>query len=101
MLGGIFFEIVFPDKFNLFSLLAYLVMGLIFVFVPQHLFSSMPIGVMALVLTGVALYLSGVVFYMWQLGSYHHAAWHLFVLFGVVCPFAAMFQRVISFSRLQ
>lgn len=94
VLAGIFFEIVFPDKFNLFSLLAYLVMGLIFLFVPQHFFSSMPGGVMALVLAGVALYIFGVVFYVWQRWSYHHAAWHLFVLGGGVCHFAALLQTV-------
>src|SRR3954465_7431453 len=55
-LGGIFFEIFLTDRFNIFSVFVYLIMGLIFVFVPEHFFSSMPQGIMLLVLGGCALY---------------------------------------------
>ena len=34
VLAGIFFEILFPGKFNIISVIFYLIMGLIFVFVP-------------------------------------------------------------------
>lgn len=59
--AGIFFEIVFPGKFNLFCLAAYMAMGLIFLGVPEHSFSSMPAAVMALVLVGAGLYIFSVV----------------------------------------
>ncbi len=94
VLAGIFFEILLPDKFNLVSVLFYLVMGLIFVFVPHHFFSSMPRGIMWLVLIGVALYFFGVIFYVWQRWSYHHAVWHSFVLTGGVCHFIAVLMSV-------
>lgn len=94
VLAGIFFEIFFPDKYNIFSLVSYLLMGLIFIFVPHHFFASMPYGVAALVLIGVALYISGVTFYVWQKWSYHHALWHLFVLGGGICHFVAMLETV-------
>ena len=38
VLAGIFFEILFPGKFNIISVIFYLIMGLIFVFVPYHFF---------------------------------------------------------------
>lgn len=94
VLAGIFFEVFFPDKYNIFSLISYLLMGLIFVFVPHHFFASMPRGVMALVITGVVLYISGVTFYVWQKWSYHHALWHLFVLCGGICHFIAVLETV-------
>jgi hemolysin III len=94
VLAGIFFEIFFPNKFNIFSVIAYLIMGLIFIFVPNHFFSSMPMGVILLVLTGVSLYCFGVIFYLWQKWTYHHAIWHFFVLGGSVCHFAALLQTV-------
>lgn len=94
VLGGIFFELFFPDKFNLMSVLFYLLMGLIFVFVPNHFFAGMPAGVMTLVLTGIGLYIFGVVFYVWQKWRFHHAIWHFFVLSGGICHFAAMLETV-------
>lgn len=94
VLAGIFFEILLPDKFNLVSVLFYLFMGLIFVFVPHHFFSSMPQGIMWLVLSGVALYFFGVIFYVWQRWAYHHAVWHSFVLAGSICHFIAVLLSV-------
>ncbi|MEP6846292.1 MAG: hemolysin III family protein [Panacibacter sp.] len=94
VLAGIFFEIFFPGKFNIFPVIVYLIMGLIFIFVPHHFFSSMPEGIMLLVLTGVALYFFGVIFYLWQKWPYHHAIWHSFVLCGGICHFVAMLQTV-------
>lgn len=94
VLAGIFFEVFFPGKFNIYSVIFYLVMGLIFVFVPQHFFASMPPVVILLVLTGVALYCFGVIFYVWQKWPYHHAIWHFFVLGGGVCHFIAILQSV-------
>lgn len=94
VLGGIFFEIFFPGKFNIMSVIFYLIMGLIFVFVPGHFFSSMPAGIMLLVLCGVAMYCFGVIFYVWQKWTFHHAIWHFFVLGGGVLHFVAMLQTV-------
>lgn len=94
VVAGIFFEIFFPDKFNIYSVGFYLVMGLIFLFAPNHFFGSMPIGITLLILSGVALYIFGVIFYVWQKWSYHHAIWHLFVLAGGICHFTAMLQTL-------
>jgi len=94
VLAGIFFEILFPGKFNIISVIFYLIMGLIFVFVPYHFFSSMPTGIILLILCGVAMYCFGVIFYVWQKWAYHHAIWHCFVLCGGVCHFIAMLQTV-------
>jgi hemolysin III len=94
VVAGILFEIFFPDKFNTFSVVFYLIMGLIFIFVPNHFFSSMPHAVVALVLAGVLLYCIGVIFYVWQKWNFHHALWHLFVLVAGICHFVAMLQTV-------
>ena len=92
--AGILFEIFFPDKFNTFSVIFYLIMGLIFIFVPNHFFASMPSVIAMLVLAGVALYCIGVIFYVWQKWNFHHAIWHLFVLVAGICHFIAMLQTV-------
>src|SRR6266498_3307657 len=93
-IGGILFECFLPKRSNIFSVIFYLIMGLIFLFVPEHFFASMPGGVTALVLAGIILYCSGVIFYLWQKWKYHHAIWHLFVLVGGICHYTAMLQTV-------
>ncbi len=46
----------------------------------------------SLVLLGVGglIYSLGVVFYLWRSLPYHNAIWHLFVLLGTACHFAAV-----------
>lgn len=92
--AGIAFEIFFPNKFNTFSVIFYLIMGLIFIFVPGHFFGSMPSAIVALVIAGVILYCVGVIFYLWQKWNFHHAIWHFFVLIAGICHFIAMLQTV-------
>lgn len=91
---GTFFEIFFPNKFNLFSTIFYLVMGWICVFVWGHFFSSMPPAIMYLIIAGMLIYSVGVIFYLWQKWTYHHAIWHTFVLIAGVCHYLAVLYTV-------
>jgi len=91
---GILFEVLFPDRFAVVSVLFYLFMGLVFLFVPTDFFAAMPQHVMRLIVTGVIFYLVGVIFYVWQKWTYHHAIWHLFVLTGSICHYMAIFYTV-------
>jgi hemolysin III len=43
---------------------------------------------------GGALYSVGVIFHVWRSLPYHNAIWHLFVLAGTACHFAAVTQAV-------
>jgi hemolysin III len=47
------------------------------------------------VAAGGFCYTAGAVFYAWRGFRYHHAVWHLFVLAGSACHFAAVFKYVI------
>jgi len=91
---GILFESLLPKRSNIFSVIFYLVMGLIFLFVPNHFFASMPPGIITLVIGGVILYCLGVIFYLWHKWKYHHAIWHIFVLTAGICHYIAMLQTV-------
>jgi channel protein (hemolysin III family) len=42
------------------------------------------------ILIGAALYLMGVVFYLWKKYRYNHAVWHFFVLAAAVCHYVAI-----------
>jgi hemolysin III len=84
---GILIESFLPKRSSIFSVIFYLAMGLIFLFVPEHFFASMPPDVIILILGGVILYCFGVIFYLWHKWKDHHAVWHVFV-------YAAMLQTV-------
>ena len=43
---------------------------------------------------GGFFYTAGVPFYVWKSKRYTHAVWHLFVLGGVACHFAAVLSVV-------
>jgi hemolysin III len=91
---GVFFELYLVNKYFYISLIIYLLMGWMFVFVLNKFFASMPTSVITFILTGVAFYSIGVVFYIWKKWRYHHAIWHLFVLFASICHYLAVLETV-------
>ena len=46
------------------------------------------------IVAGGLIYTAGVPFYVWKSKRYTHAVWHLFVLGGVACHFAAVLSLV-------
>ena len=91
---GIYFEIQYPDKFRVISILFYLFMGMLFMFFPGNWLSAMPPQIETLVVGGVLLYIIGVIFYVWHKWKYHHAAWHLFVLSASICHYLAVLYTI-------
>jgi hemolysin III len=91
---GVILEACCVKKYVFISVLFYLLMGWMFIFVLKEFFATMPTIVITLILTGVALYSIGVVFYVWQKWRYHHAIWHLFVLFASICHYLAVFKTL-------
>jgi len=100
VLIGIFFEIFLPDKFNVLSIIFYVLMGLTFLFVPNHFFAYMPGKIISLFLFCAALYSIGIIFYLWQRWTYHHAVWHTFVLMGAFSHYIAILGIVSASSRI-
>jgi hemolysin III len=49
-----------------------------------------------MILIGAALYLMGVVFYLWKKYRYNHAVWHFFVLAAAICHYVAILLAVAS-----
>lgn len=90
VLAGIVFELYLIKKFLFLSVLFYLVMGWMFVFVSNEFFRLMPQQIINLILVGVFLYSFGVIFYVWKKWKYHHAIWHICVLAAAICHFAAV-----------
>ena len=62
----------------------------------QPLSQSVPINALLLLCLGGGLYSVGVVFHVWRSLPYQNAIWHLFVLAGTACHFAAVTQAVFA-----
>jgi hemolysin III len=96
---GILFKIIYGHRFELLSLIFYLLMGWIGVFAVKPILDAISFQGLFWMLLGGLFYSLGVFFYT---GSekypYFHAIWHVFVLLGSACHFFLILQYVIPFS---
>jgi hemolysin III len=74
----------------------YLGMGWLIVVAIKPLRESLSTTEIAWIAAGGLLYTGGVPFYVWKSRRFTHAVWHLFVLGGVACHFAAVLSLVSS-----
>jgi len=76
------------------SVALYLLMGWLAVVAIKPIFASLSGAEIAWLAAGGLAYTAGVPFYVWKSRRYTHAVWHLFVLGGVACHFAAVLSLV-------
>lgn len=91
---GIFHKIFFIGKWKIISTLIYIAMGLSFIAGGRVFFEEIPGLEMTMILVGGALYLIGVIFFLWKRYPYNHAIWHFFVLAAAVCHYVAILMAV-------
>lgn len=89
LIGGVF-KFFFAHKYNLIATLAYVGMGCMAFFIINPLFAALSSRSASWLTIGGLSYLIGVVFYLWKKLKYSHFIWHLFVLFGSVSHFLAV-----------
>lgn len=76
------------------SVALYLLMGWLVVIAIKPIFASLSGMEITWLAAGGLAYTAGVPFYVWKSRRYTHAVWHLFVLGGVACHFAAVLSLV-------
>jgi hemolysin III len=91
---GIFFKIFFTGRFEIISVIIYLLMGWILFAGGRRFFTVLPADVILFIAIGGALYSIGVVFYLWRGFKWSHAVWHFFVLAAAVCHYVAVLLAV-------
>ncbi|MBB6454853.1 hemolysin III [Salirhabdus euzebyi] len=93
---GIVFKIFFLRKFMFFTTFIYILLGWLVVIAWEPLISSLELkGVFLLVIGGIC-YSIGTIFYLWRGFPYHHAIWHVCVLFeSAFHYFAILFYVVV------
>lgn len=94
-IAGVTLKFWFAGRFNLVSTLIYIGMGWLVMIAIKPLMAALPAGGLRLLVAGGLCYTGGAVFYLWHRLPYNHAIWHLFVLGGSVCHWAAVFFYVV------
>jgi len=88
---GIFIKLKFGSQYKKFSVITYLIMGWLSLFIIYELIQALPTMALILLGGGGLIYSSGVYFYMNKKIPYNHAIWHLFVLFAALFHFLLIY----------
>jgi hemolysin III len=91
---GVVFKVLFIHRFKILGPLLYLAMGWLIVLAIGPATRLIPRDALWLLLAGGLFYSAGLVFYAWKRLLFHHAVWHLFVLAGSACHYAAVYVSV-------
>ncbi len=94
--AGVTLKFWLAGRFRLISTLIYLAMGWLVMVAIKPLVAALPAGGLQLLIAGGLCYTGGAVFYLWKRLPYHHAIWHLWVLGGSACHWAAVYLYVVS-----
>lgn len=89
-LAGVIYKIFFIERFHVLSVVSYILMGWLCVFVFKEMIASIPMGGIIWLILGGFFYMVGVIFYALQRVPYMHLVWHFFVLAGSICHYLAV-----------
>lgn len=93
---GVVFKLFFTGRFRLVSTATYIGMGWLVVVAFVPLTQALTPTALAWLVIGGVLYTTGTLFYHLERIPYSHAIWHLFVLGGSICHFAAVTAQLIT-----
>ncbi len=91
---GIVFKIYLIGKYDYISILMYLFMGWMIIFVFEDLSNIIPIKSMKYLLYGGISYSLGAIFYLMSNKKFTHSIWHVFVLIGSICHYISIYFLV-------
>lgn len=93
---GIYFKLMFKQRFPKISLITYLLMGWLIIIAAPQMIENIATGGLVLLAAGGAVYSLGAIFYAIKKIPYNHAIWHIFVLAGSICHFLAIYLYVMD-----
>ena len=89
-LFGLVFKIYYTHRFKKASLILYLVMGWMGIFLIKPLLENLSLTVLSLIAAGGLSYTLGTLFYVRPQQRFAHTIWHLFVLGGTILHFVSI-----------
>lgn len=87
---GILWKIFFTGRYEVIATIVYVLMGWMCLLALRQMVANVPPLGVVLLFAGGIVYTLGVLFYALEKIPYNHAVWHLFVLGGSACHFAAV-----------
>jgi hemolysin III len=93
-LAGATAKLLLTSNWDHVSVVLYVALGWAGIFILQPLSGAISATTLLLLAGGGVLYTLGVVFHLWNSLPYQNAIWHLFVLAGTACHFAAVVTAV-------
>lgn len=87
---GVFFKLFFINRFKILSVILYMMMGWMLLFVIKPFIQNVPLSVFTWILAGGLSYSVGVYFYVKGHKLYYHTVWHVFVLLGSIFHFVSI-----------
>jgi len=88
---GSLLKIWFTGRFEFASVVLYIFLGWMVLFIARSFFTNASYAVSSMVVAGGIAYMAGVYFYMNDTKKYYHAIWHIFVLLGSIFHFSGVF----------
>lgn len=93
-LAGMAAKLVLADRFERWSLPAYLLLGWTVLVAVKPLLAALSLAGLLLLAVGGLLYTVGIAFYRWERLPFQTAIWHGFVLAAAACHFTAVLTEV-------
>lgn len=87
---GVLFKMFFTGRYEILAIIAYILMGWLSIFAYRQMVTHIPPLGVTLLFAGGFVYTLGVLIYALEKVPYNHAVWHLFVMGGSACHFAAV-----------
>lgn len=91
---GVLKKIWFTGRYEIISVLSYLFLGWMVVFIYEDITADMNNMTYNLLGLGGLSYSLGVIFYVWDRLPYNHYIWHLFVFGGTFCHFLSLWDSI-------
>jgi hemolysin III len=88
-------KLFYTGSFEKLSLVLYLFLGWMIVFLAESMYQNMPLEVFWWILAGGIAYSVGVIFFIWERLPFNHSIWHLLVLAGTIFHFVAIYLTVL------
>jgi hemolysin III len=92
---GVLFKLFFTKRFNKISVLLYLTMGWMIIFIINPVMQQVPTELLWWILIGGISYTVGVYFYVRSKVQYFHAIWHCFVLGGTASHYIFIYKSIL------
>lgn len=92
---GLILKVFFTGRFEVFSVLLYLVMGWLVIFDFTNLTTAIGSDGILWLFAGGLAYTVGILFYAIERIPFNHVIWHIFVLVGAICHFLMVLCSVV------